>query len=115
MDDREYTSNYSDEEFYAEYLIGRGVFLTLDGVVKATGTTTYEPRTNEYPGSVNTKTKTVFFDGLLTLYPNRFSDGIDLLICVKGEEAQSLLDMFGCDLEELTWVKDDWYDDCASL
>lgn len=113
MSDRDYNSNYSNEDFYAEYTKGTETFMILSGEIEASGKTYHEARTYEYPGSIDTTVQDVSFEGILTIYPAKLSDGIDIEISVSGDEAQDLLYMFKWEPEESEWSEDDWYDECA--
>ena len=113
MNDRDYKSNYSNEEFYAEYTEGTQTTMILSGEVDASGQTYHEASTYDNPGSTETRLKDISFEGTLTLYPYIVSDGIDIEVSVLGTEAQELLEMFGWEPEESEWEEDDYYDECA--
>ena len=113
MTDRDYKSNYNNEDFYAEYTEGTQTLMTISGTIEASGKTYHEARTYDYPGSIDTTVQDVSFEGLLTIHPDICSDGIDVEMSVSGTEAQELLDMFGWEPEESEWEEDDYYDECA--
>ena len=110
---KNYESRYTNEDFYAEYTEGTQTLMILSGEVEASGMTSCEVSTHEYPGSVDTAVKEVAFDGTLTVYPAILSDGIDIELTLLGNEAQELVEMFGWEPEESEWSQDDWYDECA--